>query len=86
MKIVASPSSVAFMVRVGGSKMSARLPDFALIGRSFPSEAFEPLYQALLHARRERLDRDPVWDRALRGVREWRGSGERVDVPMRLPV
>ena len=66
--------------------MSARLPDFALIGRSFPSEAFEPLYQASLNARRERLGRDQVWDRALRGVREWRGSGERVDVPMRLPA
>ncbi len=55
---------------------------FALVGRSFPSGSYEGLYQASLSARRDRRGRGGSWD----GVaRVWRGSGEPVTLPLRLP-
>ncbi len=55
---------------------------FALIGRSYPSESFEGLYQASLSARQARRGRGGAWD----GIaRVWRGSGEPVTLPLRLP-
>jgi hypothetical protein len=66
--------------------MSRSVPDFALVGRSFPSEAFDGLYQASLTARQARRGRADAWDASLRGPREWRGSGEPITLPMRLPA
>ena len=59
-----------------------RLPSFALVGRSFPSEDFEGLYRASLSARRDRRGRGGSWDGLSRA---WRGSGEAVTLPLRLP-
>ena len=61
---------------------NAALPDFALVGRSSPSESFEGLYQASLSARRDRRGRGGSWDGM---ARVWRGSGEAVSLPLRLP-
>ncbi len=63
--------------------MTTITPAFAFIGRSFSSEAYELLYKASLSSREQR--------RALRSIQEppvsrrWRGSGERITVPLRLP-
>ncbi len=62
--------------------VGSTLPGFALVGRSFPSESFEGLYQVSLSARRDRRGRGGSWD----GIaRVWRGSGEAVTLPLRLP-
>ena len=61
--------------------MALTLPGFALVGRSFPSDRFEELYQASVSARRDRRGRGGSWD----GIaRVWRGSGEAVTLPYRL--
>jgi hypothetical protein len=64
--------------------MTASTPNFARIGRSFPSEAFEPLYQASLAAKADRRQRAASWDGSPSKV--WRGSGEAMTLPLRLPV
>ena len=56
---------------------------FARIGRSYPSEAYEPLYQASLAARADRRRRAARWDGSRAKV--WRGSGEPITLPLRLP-
>ena len=56
---------------------------FAGIGRSFPSEVYEPLYQASLVARAERRLRAARWDGSRAKV--WRGSGEPITLSLRLP-
>ena len=68
--------------------MPDQTPAFALIGRSHASDAFELLYQASLAARAERraVER-ALGERAVgrRPPRRWRGSGEAVTLPLRLP-
>ncbi len=54
--------------------MTPSAPNFALIGRSFPSASFESLYQHSLAARRGR--QAAAWDAAVRARPVWRGSGE----------
>ncbi len=56
---------------------------FAGIGRSFPSEVYEPLYQASLSARAERRRRAGTWDGSRAKI--WRGSGEPITLALRLP-
>ena len=59
-------------------------PDFALIGRAYSSAVYEQLYQASLAARAER--RAAVRRSAAHRIeRRWRGSGEPVTLPLRLP-
>ena len=64
--------------------MSKHQPAFALIGRSFPSEVFERLYEASQKAPPVAPGRGQAlgWREA---GRSRVGSGERVNVPMRLP-
>ena len=57
--------------------------DFARIGRAFPSEVFETLYQTSLASRATRRTRSAARSGAPDKV--WRGSGEPVALPMRLP-
>ncbi len=61
------------------------LHGLALIGRSFPSADFEDLYQASLNTRRSRRGHGGAWDAALGRRVAWRGSGEPVVLPLRLP-
>ena len=64
--------------------MTTTAPNFALIGRSHSSDDYELLYLASLAARAERraaLRRGGMLPRK----RRWRGSGEPVTLPMRLP-
>ena len=56
---------------------------FARIGRSFPSEVYEPLYKVSLAARAERRLRAGSWNGSRAKI--WRGSGEAVTLPLRLP-
>ena len=64
--------------------MIAVAPAFALIGRTHSSEDYELLYQASLAARAERqAARRRTAERGL--DRRWRGSGEPVMLPLRLP-
>ena len=63
--------------------MASPANTFALIGRSHSSEAFELLYQASLTARAERRALERARGRA--PSRQWRGSGEPVTLPLRLP-
>ncbi len=63
--------------------MTSTTPNFAHIGRSFPSEAYARLYQASLAARADRRRRAGRWDGSLAKV--WRGSGEPITLPPRLP-
>ena len=66
--------------------MTPTATNFALIGRSFPSESFERLYETSVAARRARRGRGIAWDDAIRQRRVWRGSGEPVVLLPRLPV
>ena len=62
--------------------MTAIATHFALVGRSYPSDAFRDLYSSSLSQRAERR-----MDRAANQVREarvWRASGEAIVVPARL--
>ena len=64
--------------------MMANANSFALIGRMHASEEYELLYQTSLAARAERraaIRRSG----ANRMERRWRGSGEPVTLPLRLP-
>ena len=72
------------MFASGGTGMIAKTHAFALIGRNHPSADYEALYQASLAARAERRAANRR-DGAQRAERRWRGSGEPVDLPLRLP-
>ncbi len=65
-------------------------PAYALIGRSYPSEAYELLYRISLAARarrRELMRSTEARSKAgspKTAARRWRGSGEPVTLPARL--
>ena len=64
--------------------MTDTAPAFAIVGRSHASEAYELLYLASLAARAERRKLGRATDEPI-PVRRWRGSGEPVTLPLRLP-